>query len=132
MGFASLIRGGIALASGLTSDLQANVIHTPWVAEDGYGKMTPGIPVTRKALVDRKVTERYANTGKLVMTLATITFLDPIAPNGASGRIEPIDPRDILTLDDGATAPIVEISAFEDAGVQAPYLNEVTLGTIIG
>lgn len=131
MGFADLIRSGVALANTLTGDLQASVTHHAWIAQTGFGEDTFADPVTRPALVDRTVTERYTQSGRLVQTLATLTFLEPIPANGAAGRTEPVDPRDRFVLDDGTTAPVVEVKAFEDAGTQTPFVNVITLGRIL-
>jgi hypothetical protein len=66
------------------------------------------------------------------MTVATITFLDPIDDNGAAGRQEPVDSRDIITLQDGKTAPIVEIKGPVDSATSRRFLNEVVLGVPAG
>jgi hypothetical protein len=112
----------------LTADFQASVTVEPWIGQNGYGDDTWDIPVTHQALVDRTVKQRYTSSGKLVVTIAKLTFLNLIAENGAAGRREPIDPRDKITLDDGTTAPIVDIPMFENPATQAPFLVEVTLG----
>lgn len=132
MSLADTIRNGVATANTLTKDLQALVTHKPWIGQDGVGAEQYGTPVVHNALVDRTRKPLYTNSGKLVMTLATITILEPIVatvPNVGQIRVNPVDPRDLFILDDGTTGPIVKVNGFEDAGAApAPYLNEVTLG----
>jgi len=131
MGFADLIRGGVALANDLTGDLQVTVQHFAWISQNGDGEEQYASPVSRQALVDRTRKEKYTGAGRLVMSLATVTFLEPFADNGAATRTEPVDPRDKIVLSDGATAPIVEIKGFEDSGTNRPFFNEVTLGEVV-
>ncbi len=131
-GLADLAQSLIAsVASLLAADFKANVTQKPWVSATGDGDEGYDTTVTLKALVDRTVKQYYTGDGKLVQTMARLTFLDVIPANGASGRREPIDPRDILTLDDGATAPIVEIPQFENPATGAPFIIEVVLGKVL-
>ena len=132
MGFADIIRAGVATANALTKDLQAVVTHQAWIGQTGGGTDSFAAPVSRRALVDKTRKPMYTSAGKLIMTLATLTILDPVpdtTPNAGQQRVNPVDPRDIFTLDDGTTGPIVKANGFEDAGVApAPFLNEIVLG----
>lgn len=133
MSFADIIRQGVQIADALTVDLQVTVTHQAWIGQDGSGKDAFNAPVNRKALVDRAVKPMLTKEGKLIIVLATVTFLDPIpntTPNANQQRINPIDPRDIITLDDGSTAPIQKCGGFEDAGTLSNFVNEVVLGNI--
>jgi hypothetical protein len=131
MGLADIIRAGVAIAATVTRDLQAEVFHTAWIGQNGAGDDQFASPVTRHALVDRTRKPYFTKGGNLISIVATITFLDPIPDTAAlSGqqRVNPIDPRDIIMLDDGVTAPIVRTGGFEDAGTKQPFVNEVALG----
>jgi len=132
MSLADLVRSKVALANSLTSDLQPTVTHTPWTGSSGDGDDTYGTPVVRNAFVDRTRKQSYTPQGRLVITVATITILEPIedtTPTVAGTRTQPIDPRDKFVLSDGTTAPIVQIGdGFEDSGTNRPYLNTVILG----
>lgn len=135
MSLADLIRGKVALASDLTRDLQPTVMIKAWIGADGFGVDSYATPVAYQALVDTTRQQKYTSTGRLVMTLAIVYFLDIVAPNGTvtqpERRQEPIDPRDIIILPDGTTAPIVDIKGFWDAGAGRPFFNTVTLGQIL-
>jgi hypothetical protein len=132
MSLLDTVRAGIATAASLTRPLQGTVQHYAWVNQDAYGAITYDPPVTgagteRKALVDLSRKLRKTEAGELVMTVATVTFLDVIAPNGASGRTEPIDVRDKIVLPDGTTGPIARGGGFMDAITGRPLLNEILI-----
>lgn len=128
MGLLDVVRSGIALANSVTSDLQANVSHRAWTASSSYGDATLATAVLRPAIVVQSFKMHRTSKGEMVATRAHITFLEPITPNGAAGRMEPIDPRDTITLPDGTTGPIVDISGFIDRETTRPLLVEVWLG----
>jgi hypothetical protein len=137
MSLLDIINAGIATANKITKPLQGTVQHYAWTGQDGMGADTfspvltsPGTP--RQALVDMTRKPRATKDGKLLMTIASLTFLDVIPDNGASGRSEPIDTRDRIILPDGSTGPIVSAGGFMDARTGRPVLNEVLLGEMPG
>lgn len=134
MGYEDAIRAGVATASSQFESMKLDVMHKAWTGEDGDGTDTFAAPVSRRALVD--LTKRVLSTpgGRLVMTFATLTFLDPISDTSATtGKVRenPIDPRDVITLPDGGTAPIVQTGGFADSGTTKPFLQETILGTVM-
>jgi hypothetical protein len=71
--------------------------------------------------------------GRLATVLATVQFVEPIpsvTPNVGKVRVSPIDPRDKIVLDDGQTAPIVDIGGFNDPVTKQPFAPKVMLGNI--
>ncbi len=128
MAFNKLIAKGVKLARDITSSLQADVTHEPWIASGNNGQPLFGTAVTRKAIVgyDRRLIRNVQ--GEQVMQSASVLFLDLIASNGATGRREPVDPRDQITLPDGHTGPIVNIKGPVNPDTDAPYLLEIALG----
>ena len=134
MGYEDLTRAGVALASSQFETMKVNVTHEAWIGQDGEGGDQFASPVTRRALVDLTKRQRMTGSGQLVMTFAAVTFLDPIAdttPNAGQVRQQPIDPRDVITLPDGGTAPIVQAGAFADSATERPFFQEVVLGTVV-
>lgn len=128
-GFDGLVRGAVALANNLTGSLQSSVSHEAWTGQDAFGEATYAAPVTRQAIVEQRIAQfRSQPSGEMVTTTAKVTFLKPITPNGAAGRNEPVDSRDRITLQDGATGPLVNISNFIDPTTGRGYLTEVWLG----
>lgn len=129
MGLQSLVSAGVAIASSLTASLRVTVTHEAWTGTSGnYATPTYATGVSRTALVEMNPTLTRLPDGTEVMARATVTFLDPISAQGASGRREPIDPRDKITLHDGTTGPILSVSGLANPDTNLPYLLVVTLG----
>ena len=128
-----IIDGAIAIADSVTKDLgvQPTITHQAWTGQNGFGTDTFAAGVARRAVVDLTRKQRPTATGKLVTIVATVTILETVAPNGAAGRREPIDPRDIITLPDGTTAPILDVpDAVVDPVTNRPFFNTVVLGEL--
>lgn len=128
MSLNSIIRGGIAIANSVTKSLQGVVLHRSWMGTTGFGDVTYSEPVARRALIDQSEKPRFTQAGEMILTKAQLTILDPIPFINVAGRTNPIDSRDIFTLPDGTTGPVVATSGFIDAETNAPYMVEVTLG----
>ena len=129
MGLKDLIRNVVAIADGITSDLQVPVTHYAWIADDTtYGKPLYADPIERMAIVEKKIRHFRVQGGEEIIQKASVTFLQPIAPNGAAERQEPIDPRDQIVLNDGYTGPIKFIEGLNNTFSDSPYLLEVILG----
>lgn len=132
MAFDDLVRTGVSLANDLTGSLQTTVTHEAWTGMDELGDETYAGPVTLNAIVNQRQRERRTNTGETIMTRAEITILETITPNGAAGRVEPIDNRDRITLPDGTTGPIVDTEGILDPDTNRPYFARVWLGSTGG
>lgn len=128
MGLRDLIASGVALADNLTGDLQPEVSHEAWVGQNGFAQAIYSAPSYHKALVERKQRLVRTASGEEKVASHLVTFLRPLPANGASGRNEPIDPRDRITLADGTTAPILALSAFDDRATNQGYFYQVWLG----
>ena len=123
----------IAIADEVTKDLgvQPTVTHQAWTGQDSKGRATYAAAVSRRAVVDLTRKQRTTASGVLITIIATVTILEPVAPNGAAGRREPIDPRDIITLPDGTTGPIVDApDMVVDAATNRPLMNTVMLAEV--
>lgn len=88
--------------------LQVEVSHEAWIGQDGYAKPQYDDPVPLSALVQEGTNQVRTLAGETITTKACLSFLRPLTPNGATGRREPIDPRDRITLPSGYTGPIVD------------------------
>lgn len=128
MAFDDLIRSGVALADSLTDSLQVSVTHEAFTGLDDTGASSYAAGVSRKAIVERKNRQRVTGDGRTILTSAQITFLRPIAANGAAGRQEPVDTRDRITLPDGSTDPIADVEALLDPDTGRGYYAVVWLG----
>jgi hypothetical protein len=130
MGLAAAIRTAVAAANAQTASLQVNVIHEAWIGfKDSDGTPDYATPVSRPALVQEGSTpHRRLPDGELITTRATVSFLGPVEPNGAEGRQEPIDPRDLFTLPSGLTGPLMEVSGVMiDPSTGRPFLSTFRL-----
>lgn len=130
MSLRNVLVAAIKTADSVLKSDQATVQHSAWTGQDLYGTDTFAAPVSRLAIVDLTRRPLKTEEGKLLMTMATITFLAPIPDNGASGRKEPIDNRDKIVLADGSTGPIISVGGPLDPVTNRPYLNTVMLGAM--
>ena len=128
MGLDATIRAAISVISTATADLQATVAHAAWTGKDGYNKPTFATPVSRQALVELKQRLRRLPNGQEVLQQAAVTFIGPISPNGATGRREPIDPRDSITLPNGYSGPILDVQGLVDPSTNRPFMVSVVMG----
>lgn len=103
---AEILATGIGIADSLTKGVQGTCTLEAWTASDGRGARTYAAPVTFRAVVDTTRKEVIRN-GKEVIIVATVVIVGDLAPNGAAGRVEPVDPRDRITLPDGTTGTIL-------------------------
>lgn len=128
MGLSDIVRNGVALAKSITADLQTEVQIEPWIAATTSGGPTYGAARTFRAIVDYKQRLRRTVPGQEVLQQAAVYILEPVSANGATGRNEPIDSRDKVTLPSGFTGPILDVMGVVDPSTEAPYLYEIVLG----
>lgn len=128
MGYDSVLRNGIATINRATASLHVAVTHEAWIADDTYSKPTFDDPVTRMAIVTMRQRSRRLPDGREIVQRATVLFVGPVEANGASGRREPVDPRDRITLPSGFTGPVLDVEGVVDPETGGPYTVKVTLG----
>lgn len=122
---------GIAIANDLTKGVQASVVIEPWESQATDGTITYGDPVTYSAVVDTTRKQKVGVGGELLIIGATVTIIGDVTPNGATGRIEPIDPRDRVTLPDGRVAPIVSVpNSVVNPATNRGLIHEIELGAL--
>ena len=131
----SIISNAVKIASNATRSLQETpdgvgiVAHHAWTGNDAWGKNTYASPISRRAIWEPKHQSKFdTNTGAVVQVKGKLTFLDPIEPNGAEGRIEPIDNRDLLVLPDGTSGPIFRPEGLYNPVAGAPFVIELWIG----
>lgn len=130
MGLDGVLRKGVAVAARTTRSLQLDVTLERWTGSDGRGGKTLASPIKVRAIVDRTHRTVRSATGQEVLSTVKLTILTPLAKQGASGRQEPIDPRDVITLPDGTTSPILDVRGVLDPTTRAPYATDVFLGVL--
>lgn len=134
----SIISNAVKIASTATRSLQETpegvgiVRHYAWISEgsfETFGKPSYADPVNRRAIWEPGHQSKFdTNTGGVVQVKGKLTFLDPIEPNGAAGRVEPIDNRDLLILPDGTSGPIYKPEGLYNPVTDAPFLIELWIG----
>lgn len=128
MGFADTVRGGVASIDVITADLQVPITHHAWIGITGTnGQSNYAPPVTIMAVVDNSPRLRRTTDLREVLQRAEVIIPRPVTPNGASGRREPIDPRDKIVLPDGYTGPIFDIEGVIDPATNKPYASVIRM-----
>lgn len=127
MSLRTVIKRAVDVLDNVTKPLQGDVTHTPWIGQDGDGTPHYGIPVIYKALVDMRNIQRHTPEGQLVLTNAYILFLQAVPLNGALGRDEPFDPRDIIRCPDGTIGRVAASQGFVDSNTTHPFYGEIWL-----
>jgi hypothetical protein len=126
-----ILQSGIAVADALTKGVQAQVTLEQWTGQDEYGNETYATAITIEAVVDYKHKQKTLATGRVVNVVATLTVVGDIAPNSATGRRNPVDPRDKITLPDGTTGPILDApNAVLDPSTGRGLIHEIMLGEV--
>lgn len=130
-----LISRAVDIAFDATRSLQETpegvgiVAHHAWTGADNWGNATFASPVNRRALWEPGHQAKFdTNTGSVVQVRGKLTFLEPVEPNGAAGRVEPIDNRDLIILPDGTTGPIFKPEGLYNPVAGKPFLIELWIG----
>lgn len=112
----------------VTKSLQATVTFQKAVV-DATGYHTPDYPtsVSLLAIVDWKQKPVRNMQGVMTVSRASVIFLDVAALVMATNG-EGVNDLDRITLPDGTTGPIIDLSGFIDAGTGKPFATEVMLG----
>lgn len=131
MGFPlEILQGGIAIANSLTAGVQVEITHEAWIDQDVHGDPVLADPVQIRCVLDLSRRQIQQEDGIIVTVVATATVVGDVSPNGAAGRVEPIDPRDIITLPDGTTGPIIQTApnSVVDPSTGRGLIHEILLG----
>jgi hypothetical protein len=128
-GLDSLVRQTVSIVGAVTQSLQATVTHNAWVSNSSDGYVTPTFASTSyRAVVQWRQRRITTDTGRVVDQVAEVVFIQPIPANGATGRKEPIDPRDTITLPNGWMGHVLNVEGAVDPSTNAPYMVRVALG----
>lgn len=127
MSLLDVLRKGVAIADKVTKPLQGTVMFRRDLGNDEYGQPTLADAVPMRAIVDWKQKQLRTATGVLSVSRAVVMFLD-INEMVAATAGEGISDTDQITLPDGTTGPILDMSGFIDAGTTHPLATEVWIG----
>ena len=127
------LAGTIAELVGFANDftksenLQTQVTLNAWTGSDVKTKPTYSSTVYDAVVTMRQRVTRDVNK-TIIEQVATVQFVQPIPANGATGRKEPIDLRDTITLPSGWIGKVLSVSGVVDGNTKAPYCPTVELG----
>ena len=125
MALDALVRKAVAIADKVTGSLQVEVLHQAWIGSNDDASAKYATAVALEAIVTEGAKPRRTNAGEVVMTKARIALLAPVEPNGTTGRLEPLDPRDVLTLPSGTSGPVVDTDGgLVDPGTGRTYFMQ--------
>lgn len=133
MGLGGIVRGIVPVIKdiiGGQDGLMDDVTIRYWQRDlDDAGTGDYSDPVAFQAVVIRIQKLVVTSSGQEAMSTSQIIFVEELPAHGEAGRREPLDERDIITLSDGTTGPILTVGpGLMDQGTHAPYLLEVFLG----
>jgi hypothetical protein len=128
MGLSDVVRSAMKVANKVTKDLQPQITIQRWIGGGGYEGEQYASPIQVDAVVNVRLQDHHTASGQVVSTRAHVMILQPLPAEGSEGRIEPIDRRDIITLPDGSSGPIVEVGGFTDRKTGMPFYHEIWIG----
>lgn len=125
-----LISNAVAIADDATKSIQVSVTYRAWISDsDQWGNKEYASPLTLRAIYESKHESKLdTNTGQVVQVQGKLTIIDVPDPNGAAGRVEPIDNRDLIVLPDGTTGPIFKPEGLYNPAAGKPFLIELWIG----
>lgn len=128
MGLNRLVAAGLRVADRATGSLQLEVEWKPWVglATTGEVKPTYGTSVYVQALVEDDQRDFRLTGGDVLTSRTKLTILRPVEPNGATGRDEPIDTRDLFVVK-GKAARVLHVDAMLNPATGRGYYAIVWL-----
>jgi hypothetical protein len=121
----NIIRSAVKIADKVSDPVQETLTHVVWRGANGLGAPYPTLAVTCKALVEQSTKMVQTKDGKLVETMAKLTFLKPMPNYTVAGRTNPIDGNDQFILADGTVGkPVPGVKGLRKG---TPFLLEVWL-----
>lgn len=112
---------GINIADALLAGVQGTVQYEAYTSGDGDGDEDYASPVGVQCVIDQTRRQVSTASGRLLTTVATLTF-----PRGGLN----INPKDRITLPDGTTGPLILESpgAVFDPVTGRGFITEVKIG----
>jgi hypothetical protein len=128
MSLLTVLRSGVRIADKVTRPLQCTVGFERCTGLDDQGARAyaEGI-ISLRAIVDSKVQQVRNAQGILDASRATITLLDVVALDAATGN-RGVMTEDRFTLQDGTTGPVLNVGGFADAGTGRQVTTQVYIG----
>lgn len=124
MGLLEVVRSGVKIADKATKSLQSFVTYERCTGQDAFGGRTYGSPVALRAIVEAKQHQLQTPQGQMIVAKTSVLLLDAVALSTATSG-NGVNNKDRITLQDGSTGPIIDVSGFTDSGNALPLTTEV-------
>lgn len=131
MGLADIVASAVSIARTVTLDLQPTITLQQWTGEDSFGKKTYATAQSLRAIVEEKQKSFKTDQGQDAVSKTYIAVLEPIDAATASAgytRKNPVDERDLITLPDGTTGPILDVDGLVNGATGVPFYSQIYLG----
>lgn len=131
MGLADIVAGAVTIARTVTLDLHTTITLAQWIGEDQFGKGIYATALSLRAIVEDKNKQLKTGEGQDAVSKTYIAVLEPIdaaTANSGFTRKNPVDERDIVTLPDGSTGPILDIDGLINGATGVPFYSQIYLG----
>jgi hypothetical protein len=128
MALADIVRKAIKTANTVVKSFQTTVVIERWTGENVFGEEKPPTLLNAQAIVDLNPGKTFKQDGIELPIRARVYILTPIAPEGTTGRREPIDERDIFTIPGVPNARVIGTPGIQDPKTNQPYFCEVVIG----
>ena len=127
-GLSDILRNGVKTVNGVTKSAQTKIVLHRWISQTYDGTPAYAAPLTMTAVVEYKSEARQSSTGQIRIARSYVIILDPLPALGIANRSEPLDDRDLITLPNMMTGPIIESYGVVDPKTQLPYCHEIWMG----
>lgn len=124
----NIVRNAVAKIDNVTKSLQTTVLISRWTGQSFDGTPSYAAPLSLQAVVEYKQEQRQSPSGQTRVSKAHVIIISPLDALGAPERSEPLDERDLITLPNMTTGPILETSGVVDPATGLPYMHEIWLG----
>ena len=125
-GLIPVIKGIIGGQDGLMDDLTISYWESDG-SDSGDGNYSAPVPF--QAVVEKKGTVVNSGSGVEILDQTYIGFIEALPKHDrGDGTDFALIEKDVITLSDGTTGPILSIQGLMDQATSGPYVTEVYLG----
>ena len=128
MALDSIIRNAVAKIDNVTKTAQVTILLSRWTGQTYDGTPSYAAPLSLQAIVEYRQEQRQSPSGQTRVSKAHIVIVSPLTAQGSANRSEPLDERDLVTLPNLTTGPILETAGVVDPKTGRPYMHEIWLG----
>jgi hypothetical protein len=134
MGLDTIIRSAVTTAARVTSALQCQVVHQPYLSQNAYGEVAYDEAVMRRAVVEWRQRRIVTADGQEVLSTATVMFLGDVAVTTKDRITVTFEADEVVAWQDNVAcvgainSPILAVTGMIDPTTGRPYATVVYLG----